>query len=96
MSYWLDILTTAVHTPSPHNVQPWRIKLLSETEAELYIDPTRALPDEDTTGSFIILAMGMFIESLDILAKVYGLLVQYEMMSSPESIVKALGAGTSN
>jgi len=68
MSIWTDLLETAVHAPSPHNVQPWRIRILSETEADLFIDSARTLPKEDTTGSFIILTMGMFIEALRILA----------------------------
>jgi len=68
MSIWTDLLETAVHAPSPHNVQPWRIKILNETQADLFIDSARTLPKEDTTGSFIILTMGMFIEALRILA----------------------------
>jgi hypothetical protein len=35
---WWTLLETALQTPSPHNVQPWRIRLVSEREAELYID----------------------------------------------------------
>jgi phenylacetate-CoA ligase len=54
---WWTLLETAIQTPSPHNVQPWRIRLVSEQEAELYIDRNRTLPKEDTTGSFILSAM---------------------------------------
>lgn len=63
MSLWTDLLSTAVHAPSPHNVQPWRVRILDENEADLFIDSNRTLPREDLTGSFIILTMGMFIEA---------------------------------
>src|SRR4029077_2280575 len=66
---WQELLGTAIHAPSPHNVQPWRVRILSNTEADLFIEKRRTLPKEDVTGSFIILTMGLFIEALDILAR---------------------------
>lgn len=33
----------ARHAPSPHNVQPWRVKLISDDCAELFIDGARTL-----------------------------------------------------
>jgi hypothetical protein len=68
MSIWLEILRTAVHAPSPHNVQPWRVRLLPDGGADLFIEKRRTLPKEDVTGSFIILTMGLFIEALSVLA----------------------------
>src|SRR2546426_9373595 len=61
MSVWVTLLETAIHSPSPHNVQPWRVRVRNDHEADLLIDSTRTLPKEDPTGSFIILTMGMFI-----------------------------------
>lgn len=90
MNIWLDLLQIAIHSPSPHNVQPWRIKIVNESEAELYIDSTRTLPKEDVTGSFIISTMGMFIEALDILAGQRDLRIQYELFRKPESIAPAI------
>jgi phenylacetate-CoA ligase len=55
MSMWHSLLETAIHAPSPHNVQPWRVRVLNDTEADLFIDSHRTLPKEDPTGSFIIL-----------------------------------------
>lgn len=80
----------AVHAPSPHNVQPWRIRLVSDNEAELYIDSTRTLPKEDVTGSFIISTMGLFIEALDILAGDHDLHIEYDLITPPESIAPAI------
>jgi len=68
MSVWPSLLETAIHSPSPHNVQPWRVRLLNEQEVDLLIDSARTLPKEDPTGSFIILTMGLFIEALRLLA----------------------------
>src|SRR5689334_1160562 len=83
MSIWTDLLETAVHAPSPHNVQPWRIRILSDTEADLFIDSARTLPKEDTTGSFIILTMGMFIEALRILAANKGCHLKHSTYHEP-------------
>ena len=53
MSVWPSLLESAIYSPSPHNVQPWRVRILDETEADLFIDSARTLPKEDPTGSFI-------------------------------------------
>ena len=68
MSVWKKLLETAVNAPSPHNVQPWRLRILSDETADLLIEKRRTLPKEDLTGSFIILSMGLFIEALKIVA----------------------------
>src|SRR5580704_15648492 len=80
---WWTLLETAIQTPFPHNVQPWRIRLVSEREAELYIDRKRTLPKEDTTGSFILSAMGMFIEAIALLAAPRGFNLEYELSHAP-------------
>lgn len=90
MTIWEDILKTAIHAPSPHNVQPWRIKIVSDTEAELYIDSTRTLPEEDVTGSFIILTMGLFIESLRICSWIHSLDIEYDLVHPPDQYADAL------
>src|SRR5919201_1846261 len=89
MSVWKTLLETAVHAPSPHNVQPWRIRIISDApdtssitsplQADLLIEKHRTLPKEDPTGSFIILTMGLFIEALSILAANSSLNVDFEL-----------------
>jgi nitroreductase len=74
---WLKILDVARHAPSPHNVQPWRVKLISADEAELFIDGQRTLPQEDLTGSFLLSAMGMFLEAIDLLSAAQGLRLEF-------------------
>lgn len=90
MNDWLSLLETAVRTPSPHNVQPWRLRVLDEREADLFIERRRTLPKEDVTGSFIILTMGMFVEALDILAANRGLLLGWTLQHEPDWYAKEI------
>jgi nitroreductase len=83
MNVWHSLLETAIHAPSPHNVQPWRVRVLNDTEADLFIDSHRTLPKEDPTGSFIILTMGLFIEALRLLAINQGLRLGHTMYHEP-------------
>jgi nitroreductase len=83
MDMWRTLLATAVHAPSPHNVQPWRIRIQSDTEADLLIEKRRTLPKEDVTGSFIILTMGLFIEALSLLAANRSYELSYELYQAP-------------
>jgi hypothetical protein len=75
---WLKILDYARWSPSPHNTQPWKVKLLNQREAELYIDPNRLLPVEDTDYKFIHVALGVFVENLSIVALHLGYELQCE------------------
>jgi nitroreductase len=90
METWRELLQSAILTPSPHNVQPWRVRLLDEREALLLIDVRRTLPKEDLTGSFIISTMGMFIEALNLLAGNRGLSLEYELCHEPEWYAPAI------
>jgi hypothetical protein len=83
MSVWTTLLESAIHAPSPHNVQPWRVRILNESEADLLIDSNRTLPKEDPTGSFIVLTMGMFIEALRLLAASKGLRLEHRTYHEP-------------
>jgi nitroreductase len=80
---WREILEVARHSPSPHNVQPWRVRLLSPSEAELLIDGSRTLPKEDFTGAFLISAMGMFLEAIDLLARPRSLRLEWRLLETP-------------
>lgn len=70
---WPEILELARWTPSPHNTQPWKVGHLDERRIEVWLEPTRALPDEDVTGCFIVVALAMYVEALRILAANRGL-----------------------
>ncbi len=76
---WRDILHIARYTPSPHNTQPWRVRLVSRNEAELFMDAQRTLPEEDYTGSFVLSAMGMFLDAIDLLAAPHQLRLEFQL-----------------
>jgi hypothetical protein len=86
MELWKSLISAAVHAPSPHNVQPWRIKILSDTRADLFIDNSRTLPKEDVTGNFMILAMGLFLEALSLLAANRGLRLSWSLLIEPNEV----------
>lgn len=79
---WREILSVARYAPSPHNVQPWRVRLLSEREADLFFQGERMLPKEDRTGSFLLAAMGTFLEAVDLLAAQKGMRLAYTLRES--------------
>lgn len=65
---WSELIEIARWAPSPHNTQPWAVRRIDETHADLLMIGSRRLPDEDTTGCFIVCAMGIFIETMRIAA----------------------------
>ncbi len=78
---WKSILEYAIWAPSPHNTQPWKIKIISEAKAELHYDPKRLLPVEDKNNAFQTLALGIFIETLNIAAHKVGYEVHEEYIN---------------
>src|ERR1044072_434750 len=96
MDSWKKLLKTARYAPAPHNVQPWRLRILSDETAELLIEKRRTLPKEDPTGSFIILSMGLFIEALTIVAANCALKLDFTLCQAasrftPDQIAKTEG-----
>src|SRR5205085_10738828 len=94
MSVWKELLETAIYAPSPHNVQPWRLRILSNDTADLLIEKHRTLPKEDPTGSFIILTMGLFIQALKIVAANNSIKLDFKLYKplsefTPKHIAKA-------
>jgi hypothetical protein len=73
---WTRLLEQARWAPSPHNIQPWRVRPRSATAADLLYDPARLLPDTDPTGFFTQVGFGIFLEALDVAAAAHGLEVE--------------------
>jgi hypothetical protein len=63
---WATAAAYARWAPSPHNVQPWRLRLRSATECDVLCDPARMLPVLDPTSAFTTIGMTMFVEYLGI------------------------------
>ena len=66
---WTELIDYARWCPSPHHVQPWRMKIISTAEAHLYYDPKRLPSVVDGSSAFSTVGLGMFIECLDIAAR---------------------------
>lgn len=69
---WREVLDDARWAPSPHNTQPWRLRVIAEREAELLYDPDRLLPDTDADGRFMTTTLGIFVEAIVVAAAARG------------------------
>lgn len=87
---WESLIQTALRTPSPHNTQPWRLRIKDDRCAILYMEKARTLPDEDLTGHFLRCAMGMFLESLRVISANAGLTLRHTLIESPDVTVALL------
>jgi hypothetical protein len=65
---WKELIDYARWCPSVHNLQPYKVKIISATDADLYYDPARLLPVADPGSIFMTVSMGVFIEHLSIAA----------------------------
>jgi hypothetical protein len=65
---WNELVDYARWSPTVHNLQPHLLKIISNSEAELYYNPARLLPVGDPKSVFATVAMGIFIENLSIAA----------------------------
>lgn len=82
---WVELVDYARWCPTVHNLQTHKLKVISESEAELYYDPSRLLPVGDPNSIFITVAMGIFIEHLSIVAASYGASVEITELVEPIS-----------
>lgn len=67
-SIWQNIAEYARWSPSPHNTQPTRLKIIDEQTAEVYFKRERGLPTGDPLGRFTFATFGIFIEIIKIAA----------------------------
>lgn len=63
-----NALSYAILAPNPHNRQPWLVDLKSDTEAVLYCQLDRRLPETDPFDRQITIGLGCFLENLRIAA----------------------------
>ncbi len=68
----LKALCYAILAPSPHNTQPWKLKLDGENGILVFIDPKRTLPMCDPTARQAYMGSGAFLEVLSIAATALG------------------------
>ncbi len=82
---WRDLVEVARWCPTVHNLQPHLVKVISDTEAELYYNPERLLPVGDPNSIFSTVAMGIFVEHLSIASAPYGYSVRFSKVYEPIS-----------
>jgi nitroreductase len=80
---WREGAAYARWAPSPHNVQPWRLRIISDTRSELYCDPSRLLRKTDPTSAFTTMGMAMFVEYLSVALHSRGYTVHAEYAGNP-------------
>jgi muconolactone delta-isomerase len=69
---WQAIAPFAQRCPSPHNTQPFRLRVRDAESAELLFLPRRGLPTADPLGRFTWLTAGIFAEICAIAAHSLG------------------------
>jgi hypothetical protein len=87
----VDVLRLGITAPSPHNTQPWRIKLVSGTEAMLFLDPRRRLWATDPPGRQGHISHGTLLEMTAIAATSLGYRLETEMLPDGEMTVAEYG-----
>ena len=60
------------NAPNPHNTQAWKLRIISDLVALLYIDEKRTLPETDPPTRQIHIGAGCFLETLSIGASTVG------------------------
>ncbi len=73
---WLEVLKYARWSPSPHNIQPWKLRIDSNRKATLCYDPKRLIPYTDPDNRFMLMGLAIFVEYLSIAARPHGFSVK--------------------
>ena len=89
---WAEIAELARFAPTPHNTQPFRIRPLNATLAQLVILRERMLPVEDTDNLYVLSAFGIFAETLERAGRHCGL--QIRVTPDADVVPAAIEAGT--
>ena len=80
---WQEGAAYARWAPSPHNVQPWLLRVVSPAHCELLYNPVRLLPKTDPTSAFTIMGLTMFAEYLSAAVAPRGYAVRAEYIARP-------------
>lgn len=77
-----ELITYAGLAPSSHNTQPWKIKILSDSEFIVQADPSRRLPEVDPEGRELLLSLGAFWENLEQAVAAFGFNAQVNILAA--------------
>lgn len=87
----VEALRYGITAPSAHNTQPWRIELVSDTEAQLFLDPERLLPATDPPGRQVHMSHGTLLEMTAIAATHFGYRAEIEPLPEGEMVFEEYG-----
>ncbi|MBL7961643.1 hypothetical protein JNL27_15525, partial [bacterium] len=87
----LKILSYAMLAPSPHNKQPWKIKLVEDNKMLLFIDSERLLPMTDIFHRQIYISQGTFLEILSLSSNALGYDAQIQFFTDGTDSVENTG-----
>jgi hypothetical protein len=88
---WEQLVDYAKWSPSPHNVQSWKLRVIDSTSAELLYDVKRLLPATDPNTAFCHVGMAIFIEYLSIAANKFGLTLNISDVISTAMVTNGSG-----
>ncbi len=74
----LKLLSYAMLSPNPHNIQPWLVQFTGRLSFKLYVDTDRLLPETDPYFRQIHIGHGTFLETLAIAASGFGYLAEID------------------
>ncbi|MBL7996817.1 hypothetical protein JNM05_15730 [bacterium] len=87
----LKILSYAMLAPSPHNKQPWKIKMIEDNKMLLFIDSERLLPMTDIFHRQIYISQGTFLEILSLSSNALGYGAQIQFFTQGTDSVENTG-----
>jgi nitroreductase len=93
MDDWAEIAEVARFAPTPHNTQPFRVRRVDATHAEILLASERLLPEEDHQNLYMASAFGIFAETVERAGRAIGRRVVVEADRGVEPPTWRKGAG---
>ncbi|TGM97208.1 Acg family FMN-binding oxidoreductase [Leptospira dzoumogneensis] len=87
----LKAIRIGITAPNPHNVQPWKFKLIDDHSAFLYVDEKRLLKDTDPTFRQIHIGQGTFLENLSLGIQVLGYFAEVSLFPEGKYTIGDIG-----
>ncbi len=87
----LKAIRMGMSAPNPHNVQPWKFRILNETSAFLYVDEKRILKETDPPSRQIHIGQGTFLETLYLAIPKFGYVAEISLFPEGKYGVSDIG-----
>ncbi|TGK03215.1 hypothetical protein EHQ53_12590 [Leptospira langatensis] len=87
----LKAIRIGISAPNPHNIQPWKFKILNDESALLYVDETRLLKETDPPFRQVHIGQGTFLEVLSLGATRLGYKAEISLFPEGKYTTKDIG-----